>query len=476
MMRAVAIGLVLGCGVGIFWLWLSGGGELPGEVARPEQPRAAQPVISTLGEQVQPSVGREEIAADEEPADSDSSPGLVLRGRVVDAFGAPARSARVVVLGLETDAPHPEASPARADVDSSGAFAIEVPVEWRGTDVVLVARQSGSRPANKRLYAGDAAGAAYHVLRLEQGVELAGHVWLNGAPVPGASVDLDLRYMIAGVYFPAGVDHEAFWRDGRLEEKHASAKADNTGYFRARGLVPERYDVHVRLPGAYGMVLPALQFKAEAPDQAARFEVELAEIDVVARLHGRPTSARVSLASGTSAVRLEDRVRRRRFLLEPGAKAEIRVMHENCRMVTRSVVAPGARETLRVEVDLEPCERPELLVYVEGADAAGIERVGYAWRAAGGSLWQGWAESRGEDTFAARVPVDPGRWPLQLGSGQSGSAVWPRDVVLEVPASGVVETRHRLVSAEEVQELKLPGMSVLDGAIWHSALGLGGGK
>ena len=337
--------------------------------------------------------------------------------------------------------------------------------------MALVARYRGYRPALVPLSEVDL--AVEHELWLEEGCELAGRLLVQGIPQARAQVRLDLRYLVPGVF---EIGPEAFWVRGRLEEKHASAQTDEQGFFRIGGLCAEQYDMHVALPSEQWVVLPELTFKVEVPDRSAVFDLAYGEFEVVVRAEGIPTDATLHFASDGRATQHAGGQRPMRVLARPGHEVDLSVLHPSCRGVVRKLTAPAAGRVQPVTIDLQQVERPRLRLNVDGAQSAGLESVFLSWYRSDGVGGGGATVTRTVDAnlFATDLPLDPGIYRLVV-SGGAEIGILPREVPLRVPATGLIETRHRTVDAAEMAKVE-PSIVLIDGEIWHMAVGLGGGS
>lgn len=451
----------------------SGGGEAD------ESAELAPPTA-----QSEPQLHRESVAAGDHR----------IRGRVLDPMGRPAEGALAGVVGILGDQPAQSGDTATATCDAAGSFVLDVPPSLMG-ELLVIGRQKGFRPAWLRV-ARDAIPGDLE-LRLEVGCVIEGVVLRNGAALPGASLLLDLRYGVPGVF---GVGSEAFWLAGRFEEKHFGAVADDQGRFRITGLAPDEYRCALgvpdegsspdpseiarmlsRLPGNEGRrlresdpagivvpldgsptevsanrVLQVASFvrQVRAPDPALVIDLTTAELAVSARRpDGVIAGARLRVRCGGQTATADCGGDEPTIVaVPPGAKVELTLEHPRSRSVAREVIAPGPGQRLELVLDLEPVARPSLSVHSPSALTARVEAIPIELRSASTGERTTLVARRtpaGDAYFAPVLPVDPGEYDLIVCPGGEASAMLlqPRVRAVQVPEAGALEVTVELALA-----------------------------
>ncbi len=499
-MRAAAL-LALGVSVlvAMFLLWDGADGAAPtpravAPVAAPEAPAVSLRGAAAASE---PAVTERRTVraapAPAPPAEPEPAASALIRGRVFDPDGRPVGGAPVAAMALVDGGPGQHPGHASTETAADGSFAVAVP-EGTGP-LALVARHAGTRPATRILARNAGALAGFHELALEAGFALVGRVVDGGAPVAGAHVSLDLAFGTPGVF---GFGSEAFWRDGRLEEKHAAVHTDEDGRFRLAGLGPYEHDLHLGLPTQKRHSLLDLRRRVSVPQQDWRIDVAGAELEVVVQRLGEvPTDAVVVLAADGRQVEVRTEGKPVRCAVPPLAEVRVEVRQPTSSTAVRSVAAGREGERQQVLVVLQPVARPSLLVRLPGATRAGVEAVEVRlWPKGGGEeVTLPAPAGPGADRFDVEVvPLEPGAYEVAVGPAGEGAGHYVYPVVgeLRLPPAGVVEFRGTLqwggrldvsISAARQEQwsaswvLRAPsGDAVLSRSVFNAAISPGGGR
>jgi hypothetical protein len=251
----------------------------------------------------------------------------VVSGRVTLEDAAPAAGATVVAF-RRADGVVANAATAGGD----GAFALEVGVdgEW-----LLAAVAHGHRPAETAApETGDAP-----PLVLRRGAAIDGHVRVAGAPAGGRGVHVALRdagepalVLDEGVEL-VRVAGELAWRTIALE-------TDAKGAFRIGGLARAEYEVAVD-----GLAARAQRLHAPG---TADFTLAPAHVVVAVTSDGAPLAGAV-VATATEQVSTDARGEAT-LPAPPGVRVSVTVSAPGLDPVERTVTAPAAGETARLDV------------------------------------------------------------------------------------------------------------------------------
>jgi hypothetical protein len=348
----------------------------------------------------------------------------------------------VALISLHEGAPGNRGDRHVVEVDEEGVFELEVPAWADGNDVLLTARRGGRRPWSGLVTLDDAFFVTdrEHVLELGEGHAVRGRVVRDGAPVPGAHVSIDVAYGIGGV-FDAGP--EAWWVEGRLEEKHGHADTDADGWFEIAGMGPYEHRVEVTtpatdVPGVRGRLLAITAPDSRTYDlSSARLAVTVVGGDRVmpdAEVHVSCDGHGVVVQSADEPVVVE---------VPPDATVTVEARHPLARHARIEVEAPPAGGVREVHVPVEVVARPSLAVLVPGGHAAGIDRLRVRLQQMFGfdDVELEAVRDRALDTYrVAVVPRDPERFQVVLEPHGDGPArfIAPRTREIDLPADGEV--------------------------------------
>jgi len=371
-------------------------------------------------------------------------PADVLRGHVLDPQGRPVPHALAAVSTMAAGAPDDSAHKFTATCDAAGAFSLKITPAMRGCELLLVGRARGWRPANRRLWF--EAGDDPVELRLDPGFEISGRVVRNGVGVPCVTLALDLRFGVPGVF---GMGRQAFWIDGRFEEKTIEAESEADGTFRLTGLAPNEYRLDVR-PQDIQLSLLDRTRQVRAPDPALQIELSAAMLSIRALGPGGVIEgATVMVRTRARSVRFRSQLEAARVAVPPGAEIILEASHAKSKTVTEQVTAPGPGGDRDIAITLDFVPRPTLRLRLEGARAAGVEHVSLALLSHDPERRVDTEAARhgGDEFWLEAIPVDPGEYDLLVGpTDRPGPEhfVWPCMTTLRVPKSGEVQASTRL--------------------------------
>ena len=157
----------------------------------------------------------------------------LLEGVVVDEDGETVERAWVGLFPMNGDTPQSHAR-IRTTTSAQGRFTLP---RFDGS-LLLVAATRNFRPTCLVIHS--ATRKEPLRLTLERGHSISGTVRRAGVPLVGERLSLDLAYGISGLH---GCGPELFWRDGRVETKHASVHTNADGRYVLRGLAPAEHRV-----------------------------------------------------------------------------------------------------------------------------------------------------------------------------------------------------------------------------------------
>ncbi|MEM1448789.1 MAG: hypothetical protein AAGI22_06730 [Planctomycetota bacterium] len=370
----------------------------------------------------------------------------MLRGRVVEPGGGALRPgetrAIVALISLHEGAPGSRGDRAVAEADDDGTFELEVTAWARGGPVLLTARRRGRQPWSEIVTLDDAflSERREHVLELGEGVALQGRVVRDGAPVHGAHVSIDVAYGIGGV-FDAGP--EAWWAEGRLEEKHGHAQSDADGWFEIPGMGAYEHRVEVTTSATDAPGVRGRLYAIAAPDSRI---YDLSSAQLAVTVHGGDSvmpGAEVHVSCEGHGVVVESAEEPVVVEVPPESAVAIEVRHPLARHARVEVEAPIAGGVLAVHVPLEVVARPSLAVLLPGAHEAGIDGLRLRLQQVAGfdSFELDAVRASARDTYrVAVVPRDPERLNVVLEphGGGAGRFISPRTREIDLPADGEV--------------------------------------
>lgn len=394
---------------------------------------------------------REEVATEtleeETPLLAPSAGTWSLRGHVEDPSGRRVADAIVGLVAMEGDRPGSRGDRAGVRTDLEGEFSLDVPRWARATQALLMARSPGWQPHSEVVHLDEELVGAPRRLQLEVGNEISGRVVRNGVPVGGASISIDAAYGTGGVFDAFG---EAWWGNGRLQEKHGGTQTAEDGSFVLRGLGAYAHRLQIDPP--FGDVRSAINHVYSAPAPGYRvYDLVSSRLAISVRgPEGMVSGASVHVMSQGRGHELQSADEAVLIDVPPQEPISLITRHPRSRPVTVDLVSPGAGQTRSVVVALEIVERPSMTVHVPGATAAGIENIGLRIQSGPGGMDYELEVARGPgpDTFdVPLIPVDAGGYVLVLephGHGGVGSYVAPRTKPIELPAVGRVYVEFEL--------------------------------
>ena len=372
----------------------------------------------------------------------------LLRGCVRREDGRPAPHVLVGLVQMANGEPARSARTLTTKTDARGEYELEPPAWSLDREVLLLAREPGRRPASRPLVLRAEVLEQVHELRLEAGFEISGRV-INGAV--GASevhLSLDLRYGVPGVF---GAGAEAFWIDGRLEEKLLSAITDEGGYFRFTGLGPHEHRLHSGTPPGLRRLVSEVRRQVQAPDQSLVIDLSVAELAIeVTNESGVVADANVQVESDSHRTHFRSEVQPVLLGVEPWSEVVLSVEHGTSADARHQLTAPAAGQRMPVTVALQTIERPGLQVLLPGAREARIERIHLRVLPHAGDR-----EARELDVVRtpstdlfelAVLPLNAGRYSFVLEPPDSGVTRYmtPCVVQCEVPEVGRVDLAFEL--------------------------------
>ncbi|MEM7203164.1 MAG: PEGA domain-containing protein [Planctomycetota bacterium] len=376
-----------------------------------------------------------------------------LRGRVFDADGQLLGGTDVGVIALAGGVPAEPQRVVAGHSDRRGAFDLEIPVALRDTQTALVARQAGQRPATRPLFLSEDACAAAHDLHLTRGHSITGSVMRDGDGVQ-ADLAVDLRFGVRGVF---GVGREAFWIDGRLEEKHAEAQTDAKGRFALHGLGPHEHQLTI---GGSRDQIGGLSHQVRAPGQIV-IDLTQAILEVAVTRDGTALrGAWVEVTCDSGSVRQTTTDATLEVRVPPQAKVSLLATHPTGRAVRRDVQSPARGQRLRVAMELPAADLPGLCLVLRGASTARVHAVRLHLAATGrrsrlGPLQPARSAPKGavvtefdarrragsEEFSVDAVPAEAGPYRLRVlperTGGDPGHYVMPLILDVEIPERGV---------------------------------------
>ncbi len=460
-MLAFAVLALLGWGAHAF---LGGGSGSLGVLDLPaasgagaEEPTTQAELVSIAGEQG--SLQRIGVSLpDSSPivlAQGAAAPESVLRGVVVDASGV--LVARALVALIELDGllqPKNDGERAVVRADEQGAFELGVPAWACVGEVLLVARSRGWQPYSEVLHLDPAEIQRAQSLALGEGLEVWGRVVRDGLPVEGAHAWIDAKYLTPGVF---GAGEEAWWAEGRLENKLGQAKTAMDGVFRIPGMGAGEFRLDFGLPEGSAQSTVSHLFSA----RSGEFQVyDLSASYLLISVHdpsGPVADARVHVTGSSGHCSFLSTEQPTRVAVEPGGNSKIEVLLRGYETLTMPTCqAPPVGGTSEVELVLERQVRPSLTVQLPGAETAGVEWISLTLhRGELASQRAGPAveslhlnRTSGTDEFHASVlDVEPGLYLLAMGaSSQRGvsACLKAQAKPMHVPAQGAVVVAFEL--------------------------------
>ncbi len=309
----------------------------------------------------------------------------------------------------------------RTQSDDQGRFELEVPKWAFGRDVLLVARSPGFQPASTVLKLTPRVLLVPHSLALSTGSRVWGQVIRGGQPVSGVGAHVDIKYLTSGIF---GLGEEAWWIDGRLENKVGSAKTDDSGVFLIEGMGRGEFRLAFGMPA--GSVPTTMDHvHTIRSEEYTVFDVSPATLNFFVRdANGPVIDAFVHVTGQAKRHSFKSTAKPTSIAVGPGDNLHVQVLSRGHNSLTLPFVTPPARGVVRdFELFLESRTRPSLSIRLPGAEAAGVQwialylypihaRTGVASSAADSVQLE---RVEGTDTFRADVVfLDPGDYRLQL--------------------------------------------------------------
>lgn len=430
--------LVIAAVIILIWLRIGSVGTVspPVEQAAEVEQVAVEPPLVDLPASGHLSDG--EQGAKREPIDVSFPETNALLGRVFDPDGNPVAGAIVALLVLGPDGPDKDLK-MHVKTARNGEFVLNPPIAMRGLGLALIARHPGFRPASVPFRIAKESEQHDLKLNLERGYAIEGRVVRHGMPVADMSVDVDLRWLVSGVH---GIGKEAFWIDGRLEEKHVRAKTDHNGWFRIVGL--GRQEHHLRVSGRWNGAHINHEEQVWAPTTGLEIDLTQTEIAITVRQSGIGFSgAWIQVSHGTGFFEEQSKADQPTVIEVPtGAEIRIRVLHDSSEVIEETVTAPTKGSRLRLDIDLVRVARPDLRLHLRGARAQGIERIEARILGGGQDTARLLALVPRGDFFSwSSVPVPPGRYTLAVGPrvGTSGQYLLASSQPIVLPSVGIAD-------------------------------------
>ncbi len=208
-------------------------------------------------------------------------------------------------------------------------------------------------------------------LRMERGVTLSGHVFVNGEPAPGARVEAAPSSRGGHLLNWEGL----LWSDKAITRGRIAAKAGEKGRFLIEGLEAGACRVAVTwLPGTHHDAVltetgEPLAVSTRAPAAGVVLDVPVAYLRIGLRAGARQTAGNATLGVFHTTIGKKGRV----LGVRPGAEYEIKVGKQGYQPQKRTVRAPAAAVTEKVVFDLVPEEARGTIVVTLAAAAADSE-------------------------------------------------------------------------------------------------------
>ncbi|MDF1837466.1 MAG: carboxypeptidase-like regulatory domain-containing protein [Planctomycetota bacterium] len=368
-------------------------------------------------------------------------------GTVEDAAGRPIVDGTVALVELDGQSkPKGRGHRALAWTNEQGAFELPLP-DWVGTEeVLLVARAEGWQPYTNFVVLGPESFREPHTLTLGHGLEVVGQVVQDGLPVVGASVSIDFRYGTPGVF---GVGAEGWWKDGRLENKHASTQTGQDGIFRMAGMGPGEYRLDLGLPESCPPSTVRHSHKIRAGEYQV-YDVSSAYISLLVVDESGPVEgAQVHVTGFANRQSFKSEGEPKKVGVDVEGSMHLQVLSRgHSPKIIEDFRAPGIGETRDCVIEIKRLQRPSMTVELPGAQRAGVNWIfltlhrGDLGSQGAGPSQEALHLERGEggDLFHAPVvDLESGSYLLVMRASSKGGAsacVGTRAQPIELPPVG----------------------------------------
>jgi RNA polymerase sigma-70 factor (ECF subfamily) len=280
---------------------------------------------------------------------------LRLRGRVVQACGAPAADVTVLAFPFSGKTP---IWPARAEARSDANGRFDLRVEKAGPYAVIAVSEC-HRPAARRLLAGDDAPLDSDPFVLESGLDVRGTVRRpDGRGVARACIRVRTTNNDGALLVLPGRRQALVWSDDRADWLAREVRTGPLGHFRATGLAARPYEVGLSaVIGCDADLLceDRVSFRTVVPPDNVEFEVASGRLLVRVAPPGRGTRV-VAHPLGQPEREIHAIVANGYFALDlvPGARYTVEVSRTGWETSPRTATAPAAGRLRDLHVEMLP--------------------------------------------------------------------------------------------------------------------------